>query len=448
MRIYKKEICGWGRYPVKECDIINIFYPLKNLNGLTNKFSHITPRGMGKSYGDASLSCKDGVVIDTSCMNKFISFDKEKGVIKALSGVSLSEILDLIIPEGWFLPVVPGTRAISLGGALASNVHGKNHHIDGAIANFTEEMEILTEGGLQVCTPLSNRELFFSTIGGMGMTGLIQSAKLRLKKIETSLINAKLIKTKNFEEALSIFAESDKKYEYSVTWVDCLAKGKNLGKGIVMLGNHVSAKDFQGEKNKLDNKWKREISLPDVFPNWTLNKYSINLFNFAYYNKMLGKEKNCIMNFDSWFFPLDIIKNWNVLYGKNGFIQYQFVMPFLNGKKGIEEALTFLSSKKIGSFLAVLKVVREDTVLLPFAVSGYTLALDIPIRNKEIFELFNELDKIVLKYGGRLYLTKDSRMSKDTFNEMYPRYKQWKETVNKFSPSNLFYSGLSERLAL
>ncbi|EKD26727.1 MAG: hypothetical protein ACD_79C01046G0001 [uncultured bacterium] len=309
-------------------------------------------------------------------------------------------------------------------------------------------MEILTEGGLQVCTPLSNRELFFSTIGGMGMTGLIQSAKLRLKKIETSLINAKLIKTKNFEEALSIFAESDKKYEYSVTWVDCLAKGKNLGKGIVMLGNHVSAKDFQGEKNKLDNKWKREISLPDVFPNWTLNKYSINLFNFAYYNKMLGKEKNCIMNFDSWFFPLDIIKNWNVLYGKNGFIQYQFVMPFLNGKKGIEEALTFLSSKKIGSFLAVLKVVREDTVLLPFAVSGYTLALDIPIRNKEIFELFNELDKIVLKYGGRLYLTKDSRMSKDTFNEMYPCHKQWKETVNKFSPSNLFYSGLSERLAL
>ena len=448
MRIYEKKISGWGRYPIKECSIVNPSYLPLDLNQF-GKFKSFTPRGLGRSYGDSSLGVENSLVIETPLANKFLSFDKSQGIISAMAGVSLQEIMDVVIPHGYFLPVVPGTRFVTLGGAIASNVHGKNHHHTGAIGNFIKSLSLLTEKGPVEVTPENNPLLFNATVGGLGLTGLITSAEVRLKKIETSLINARLIKAENFQEAISLSKTYDKDYEQSVTWVDCLATGKNLGRGIVMLGNHTPLSECPAKQaaNPLKNKWMFKFGMPDLFPGWALNPLTIKAFNFGYYNKQFKKEVNVQTHFESWFFPLDLVSDWNRMYGRRGFVQYQFAIPRDNGEKGIQEVLEFLSTKKIGSFLAVLKIVREDTCLLPFALPGFTLALDIPLR-KGIMDLLNQIDRLVLKYGGRIYMTKDSRLSPETFREMNPGYEKWLEVVRAHAPERKFFTLQAERLKL
>jgi len=445
--IDKRSISGWGRYPVRDCNIFDVDLPPDNINNFTG-FNSFIARGMGRSYGDAALADDNSLVINTLHLDKFLSFDKQKGIIKVQAGVTLSTILDIIIPRGWFLPVVPGTRMITLGGALASNVHGKNHHNSGAIENFVLEFDILTEKGVITCSRQNYTELFFATIGGLGLTGIILNATLSLKSIETAYVTSRLIKVKNFEEALLISKENDQNYEYSVTWVDCLAKGKNLGRGIVMLGNHTKSCELQKKSVHLSNRWKRAYSFPEVFPNWLLNSLSIKMFNFGFYNKQLFKDKIIQSDFETYFFPLDFFSNWNALYGKQGFIQYQFAVPFENGNQAVKEALEFLSLKKIGSFLAVLKIVKEDTVLLPFAVPGFTLALDIPMLKREVLSYMEELDHIVIKYGGRVYLTKDSRLNPENFKKMYPDITGFNAALIKYAPNKKFQSLLSKRLKL
>lgn len=379
-------------------------------------------RGNGRCYGDSSLQKN---IFSTLALDKFISFDKTNCTIKCEAGVLLSDILKVVVPHGFFLPVTPGTRFITIGGAVASNIHGKNHHKDGAISKYIKDIELLNESGeIMYCSRNANKGLFINTIGGMGLTGIILTISLRLKRIETSFVSMKSIKARNLSEVLDLFDKYNN-YTYSVAWIDCLSKGAKLGRSILMLGEHSELGKLNSYqlKKPLAIHSDKQLNIPLMFPRVTLNSSSIRAFNFLYYNKQLRNEYNKIVPYSSFFFPLDKLNNWNRIYGKNGFIQYQFVLPFENGREGLKKILVKIANSGLGSFLAVLKTFGEGdefSAPISFPRSGYTLALDFKLTTK-VLELLDELDEMVLNLNGRLYLTKDARMAKTSFNNMYKK---------------------------
>ncbi|MBJ7427802.1 MAG: FAD-binding oxidoreductase [Bacteroidia bacterium] len=413
-------VCNWGLYPQIDANQFSTSN-YEEIAAFVKANDVIIARGNGRCYGDSSLQKK---IFSTLSLNRIIKFDEINGVINCESGVLLSEILNIIIPKGYFLPVTPGTKFITIGGAVASNIHGKNHHTEGAIAKFIQSFELLIETGeILHCSKEKNSSLFANTIGGMGLTGIVISVQMQLKKIETSYINQTIIKAKNIEEVIT-YLEQYKNSTYAVAWIDCLAKGKNLGRSILYLGEHTSLTDLTKEQaeNPLKIHQKRTINIPFYFPEITLNSMTIKLFNILFYHKLLSTSASNIIPFDSFFYPLDAINNWNKMYGKSGFTQYQFVIPYENGKEGLIKILTQIAESGCGAFLAVLKTFgKSETNCSPisFPMEGYTLAVDFKV-NKKVFQLLNQLDEIVLKYNGRLYLTKDARMTAATFAKSYP----------------------------
>lgn len=414
-----EKVFNWGLYPQIEANQ----FTSNNYNEIADFVKAkdvIIARGNGRCYGDSSLQKN---IFSTLSLNNIITFDEKLGILNCEAGVLLSEILKVIIPQGYFLPVTPGTKFITIGGAVASNIHGKNHHNEGAIAAYIYSFELMIETGEIVnCSEQENATLFANTIGGMGLTGIIISVRLQLKKIETSYINQSTIKAKNLEEIISYF-EKFKNLTYAVAWIDCLAKGKNLGKSVLYLGEHAKMDDLNKKllENPLKVHHKTPINIPFYFPTFVLNSTFIKLFNFLFYHKQLRQKVTNIIDYNSFFYPLDALNNWNKMYGKNGFTQYQFVIPFENGKEGLIEILTQISESGCGAFLAVLKTFGPKETLsspLSFPMAGYTLAVDFKV-NKKVFQLLNQLDEIVLKYGGRLYLTKDARMTTNTFAKSY-----------------------------
>jgi FAD/FMN-containing dehydrogenase len=426
----KKVIANCGNYPVTETEEKSFTFQ-EQLTGTLVNSEDIIARGNGRCYGDASLAKN---TISTLKYDKIISFDTEKGILECQSGLTLDKILEVIVPKGWFLPVTPGTKFITVGGAIASDVHGKNHHVDGCFSHHVLEMDIvLADGHLTTCSPYINNDLFWATCGGMGLTGVITRAKFDLKKIESSYIKQKQIKAKNLEEVIQLFEEY-KHYTYSVAWIDCLKKGKHFGRSILMLGEHAKIEDLDEKKklHPLELPRKKQITFPFTLPSFVLNTLTVKAFNFLFYGKNLKKEINNIVSYEPFFYPLDAILHWNRGYGKKGFIQYQFVLP-LESKKGLIEILNKISDKGIGSFLAVLKVFGKQDDLISFPREGYTLALDIPVR-KGLFEFLDELDNVVLKYGGRLYLSKDARMKPDIFWNSYANAHKFSEIIKKYNP--------------
>lgn len=426
----KKSIANWGNYPVVQTDERQ-FSIVSQLNQTLAEGEHIIARGNGRCYGDASLSEQ---TVSTLKFDKILSFDTEKGIFECQSGLTLDKILEVIVPKGWFLPVTPGTKFITIGGAIASDVHGKNHHVDGAFSQHVLEMNVLLADGKEVtCSPEKNSDLFWATCGGMGLTGIITTAKFDLKKIETSYIKQKQVKAKNLEEIIQLFEEY-KHYTYSVAWIDCLKKGNHFGRSILILGEHATVPDLDEIKKndplKLPNK--KQIVFPFNLPSFALNQLTVKAFNFLYYGKNLKKEINNVVSYEPFFYPLDAILHWNRGYGKKGFVQYQFVLP-LESKQGLIEILKRISNKRLGSFLAVLKVFGKQDDLISFPKEGYTLALDFPVR-KGLFEFLDELDKIVLQYGGRLYLSKDARMKSEIFWKSYPNAPKFVEIIKKYNP--------------
>lgn len=441
-------LAGWGNYPQAVCQRAEPLECPGDLEAFA-AFKHLTPRGLGRSYGDASLSPEDSLVVATRWQNKFLDFDRGNGAITAQAGVTLQEILDLIIPAGWFLPVSPGTRHISLGGALASNVHGKNHHCCGAIVNFVESLQVLTEGGLLDCNRTNRPDLFFATVGGYGLTGLIRQATLRLKKIETAWIAARLVKVKDLDAAMAVEEELEKKFEYSVVWLDSLARGQNLGRGIVMAGNHARRTELPGGISlPLENRWNRQIHVPRQFPGWVLNNGTNRLFNFAYAHHFLGRESETLMRFEPWFYPLDRVADWNRFYGRAGFVEYQCALPMTTAAAGVRDILELVGRKGFGSFLAVCKRIGDDGVTLPFAMPGWTLALDFGNRGMELFGTLDELDNLVIHRGGKVYLSKDARLKPAAYREMYPEHPRWRVVTEHYNPTRRFQSRLSQRLQL
>ncbi len=438
----KKQIANWGNYPRIESDE-QTFSFTEELQAYVKKKEPFIARGYGRCYGDASLAPH---TISTLRYNKVLSFDTEKGIFECQSGLTLDKVLAIIVPRGWFLPVTPGTKFITIGGAVASDVHGKNHHVDGSFSAHVMDMDVIgTDGTLYTCSPTQHSDLFWATCGGMGLTGVISRVKFDLKKIETSYIKQKQLKAKNLEDILRLFEENSH-YTYSVAWIDCLKKGKGFGRSILILGEHAKKEEipakYQGDPLKLPPQ--KQILFPFNLPSFVLNKLTVKAFNFLYYGKNLKREINNVVSYEPFFYPLDAIQLWNRGYGKKGFIQYQFVLP-LESKAGLIEILHRISDKGIGSFLAVLKVFGRQDDLISFPREGYTLALDIPVRNG-LFPFLDELDALVLKYGGRLYMSKDARMKAEVLESSYPHLSAFKEIIRKYNPQSAFSSLQSERL--
>ncbi|OBT06598.1 FAD-linked oxidase [Vibrio sp. UCD-FRSSP16_10] len=428
-----KKITSWGKYPLIEA---NINAPSTSQKLLSEKQSGIA-RGLGRSYGDSALS--ENVVVSER-FNHFISFDETTGTLRCEAGVSLDEILKNFVPKGWFLSVTPGTKFVTVGGAIASDVHGKNHHLDGSFSDHVTSLTLITNGQEITCSRENNSDLFHATCGGMGLTGIITEATFKLKQITSAYINQKVVKAKNLEVALALF-EQYKYVTYSVAWIDCLSTGDNLGRSLLMLGEHADKGELTTHKDGL-------LNMPCDMPSFLVNKYTIQAFNSAYYNKQLKEEVNNTVHYDPFFYPLDGINNWNRMYGDNGFTQYQFVIPKEAGKEGLTEILEAIAESKQGSFLAVLKVFGEGNKNpLSFPMEGYTLALDFKLNDK-LFALLDRLDIIVRKYEGRLYLSKDVRMSEEMFKASYPQWEEFQALRKEYGADELYHSLQSKRIGL
>lgn len=403
------EIANWGNYPRVSSRIAHPNSQDNIIRNLSDFGVDVIARGNGRCYGDAALASN---IISTLKLNKFLSFDENLRIITVESGVLLSEILEFAVPKGLFLPVTPGTKFITVGGALAADVHGKNHHKDGCFSDWVHQFTIIDASDMQIkiCNRSENVDLFWSTIGGMGLTGIIIDVTFQLIQIETSFIRQESIKAKDLDEIIKLFEDSEE-WTYTVAWIDCLQKGKNLGRSIMMRGEHAHYQELPSEYKleALQVYNKSLMTVPFYFPNFTLNTLSVKAFNLLYYYKQLPSFKKHFNNYGSFFYPLDVINNWNKIYGKKGFIQYQFVIPLENAREGLIEILETISKSGQGSFLSVLKKFGQNnpSAFNSFPIPGYTLALDFKINNN-LKKLVNKLDEIVLKFNGRIYRAKDS----------------------------------------
>lgn len=433
------KLSGWGQYP---CADVQVCSP-RNADDLLQIISEAhegsqIARGLGRSYGDSALADQ---VIQTDQLDHLLNFNPETGLLLCSSGSTLKDILEVFVPKGWFLPVTPGTQYVSVGGAIASDVHGKNHHNDGCFSEFVESINIAIpqKGMLEISRDI-HPELFYATCGGMGLTGVIVSAQIRLMRISSSFITTKTIKTRNLKETLEKF-EQHAHATYSVAWIDCLARGDVLGRSIISLGE-------PSEEGGLATDGNPQLSVPCNAPNFLLNKHSIKAFNALYYRKTIKHTSISKVHYVPFFYPLDAIRNWNRLYGKKGFMQYQFVLPKESGTEALGKVLSEISKTQQGSFLAVLKALgKENSNLLSFPREGYTLALDFK-RNKQSEELFTKLNSLVLKYGGRHYLAKDSIMPEKVFKESYPQWIDFQEIRSRYGALDTFQSLQSIRLGL
>ncbi|MES3018330.1 MAG: FAD-binding oxidoreductase [Bacteroidota bacterium] len=428
---------AWGNYP--EVDALIYYYRGQtDLSPMLNTRAPFIAFGNGRSYGDSALSEK---VLRMTQHNRMLSFDNELGKLTCESGLLLSDIIKVFLPRGWFLQVTPGTKLITVGGAIAADIHGKNHHQLGCFSSCVESFKlVLPDDRIVSCSEKENTDLFRATCGGMGLTGIIIEATLFLKKVQSSKISQTTIKNADLEQTFEAF-EKYKNSPYSVAWIDCLAKGKSMGRSLLMCGEFLT-------DGHLDYREKKSMNVPRFFPAFLLNALTVRVFNFVYYNKVVNRITTKDVSVDSFFYPLDAIKNWNRVYGKNGFVQYQFILPKDNSFEGLREILHIIAESGKGSFLAVLKLYGEENEnYLSFPIEGYSLALDFKIENG-LFELLNELDILVLKYSGRIYLAKDARVSKEVFEKGYPKITVFRDLRDRFGMKNIFSSRQSERLGL
>ncbi len=438
------EAMGWGRYPKMTADLIEPAdsKSLQKFVASGKKSTSYIPRGAGRSYGDSALAAQ---LITSRFLDNFIELNEEQRTLRCGAGVKLGEILSICIPRGLFLPVLPGTREVSVGGAIAADVHGKNHHRDGTFCEHIEQLSlVLASGELLNCSQHENKDLFHATCAGMGLTGMIVEATLSLAPIESSYIEQSKLLARNLSECFDLIEEhADAKY--SVAWLDCLARDDKLGRSVLFLGEHAPAKNRKSDKIP---RQRSNASVPFTTPAFLLNRATMSLFNASYYSLQSRKKGKALLDHDKYFFPLDSLANWNRLYGAKGFLQYQFVMPSDAAFDGITSVLEYISRLGKGSFLTVLKKFGDQNKnLLSFPTSGHTLSLDFKFE-ASLLPLLDELDRIVLDHGGRLYLAKDARMSEEVFKASYPNWEEFVAMKNRFDPNNRFASIQSNRLGL
>ena len=447
-RAVMERLCGWGRYPRLDCRVERLRRH-EDIPALLDRGGALIARGNGRAYGDAALNPE--LTLAMRPMDRMQAFDAESGLLRCEAGVLLADILETFAPRGWFPPVVPGTKFVTVGGMIASDAHGKNHHCDGSFGAHVESLTLAAaDGEIRECSRRENPALFFATLGGMGLTGVILSASFRLRPIETAFILQETLPARGLDEIMALFEES-RGLHYSAAWIDCLARGAKLGRSLMMRGKFMerSALPSRLASDPLRPPPKGKFTVPLDAPSALLNRASIGLFNELYYRLGRARAGEGPVHFEPFFFPLDRIGAWNRLYGRRGFLQYQCVLPKDESPAGIAALLERIAAAGQGSFLAVLKLFGPaGEGPLSFPMEGYTLALDFPLRSGAP-ELLDALDAITHRCGGRVYLAKDARCAPERVREGYPRLDAFAAARGEAAGEPpRFASALSRRLGL
>jgi FAD/FMN-containing dehydrogenase len=389
------------------------------LSELGKQYDSVLPFGNGRSYGDSCLATSDHVV-HTRSLDRFISTDWENGIVIAESGMTLEELLAVAMPRGWFLPVTPGTKFVTLGGALANDIHGKNHHRRGTFGKHVSKFSLIrSDRPSMICSKEENADFFAATIGGLGLTGIIEWLELKLIPIQSSFIDAVHIRFDSLNEFFALSSELDDQHEYAVAWIDCLAKGDSTGRGVYIVGDH-------SKNGCLTSDLVRKLRVPFTPPMSVVNKLTLRIFNSVYYRAHKTGRNSSSISYEPFFYPLDRILHWNRIYGARGFQQYQCVIPDRFAKSAISELLGVIATAGSGSFLSILKRCGHvaSPGLLSFPFPGISLALDFPHREKLNRSIFPRMDAIVRLARGRLYPAKDAHMTAEDFRHFYPAWKQ------------------------
>lgn len=408
-------------------------------------------RGLGRSYGDPAQN-SGGHVIRLAPPHDAVSMDDAAGTVTVSAGVSIDDLLRIIVPRGWFVPVTPGTRFVTIGGAIASDIHGKNHHLEGSFGNHVTRMRLmLADTTVVEIGPDRDPELFWATVGGMGLTGVILDATFRLLPIETSRLTVQTRRVGHLDEIMALMAESDRHFRYSVAWIDLLATGKHLGRGVLTNGEHARLDELSPKDAAAPLAFggKQLVDLPPVVPGpGVINRLSVAAFNELWYRKAPVRRDGEIQSIAAYFHPLDLVGDWNRVYGRQGFLQYQFVVPF-EAEAVLRTVIERISAASLPIFLTVLKRFGPGNPgYLSFPTGGWTLAIDVPANRAGLSELLGSLDRLVLDAGGRHYLAKDFQTSPDAVRRGYPRLDQWLAIRDRVDPAGVWASDLSRRLGL
>jgi decaprenylphospho-beta-D-ribofuranose 2-oxidase len=410
----------------------------------------VVARGLARSYGDAAQNA-GGHVLDMTAADRVLDVDPATGEIEVEAGISLDRLMTLFVPQGWFVPVTPGTRYVTVGGAIAADIHGKNHHRVGSFAQHVRWLDLLTaDGTVRRVGPEQDAELFWATAGGMGLTGVIVRARVRMKPIGSSRVVVDTDRTPDLDTLLTLLTETDHLYDYSVAWIDCLAGGRRMGRSVLTRGRFARAEELPArlQADPLRYSGAVRLSAPDVFPSGLLNRATVAAFNELWFRKSPRRRRDQIQGIPAFFHPLDGVGEWNRIYGRRGFVQYQFVVPF-GQEDALRQAMRRISSSGTASFLAVLKRFGEGNPgPLSFPAPGWTLALDIPVGGAGLAGLLDGLDELVADAGGRIYLAKDSRARPELVERMYPGLDRFRAVRRQVDPDGVFTSDLARRLAL
>lgn len=418
---------SWGRYPALPPDSQRILPLPWRTSPLPATSGPLLPYGEGRSYGDSCLN-EGGTLIPTRGLDRFMAFDAGTGVLTCEAGVRLDEILRLVAAKGWFLPVTPGTQFVTVGGAIANDVHGKNHHAMGTFGRHVRRLELLrSDGSRRVCSPTEHPDYYGATIGGLGLTGVILWAELQLLRMHNPFILQEALPLENLETFFAVNRESERDFHYTVAWVDCLQRGKRLGRGVYYRGNHAPPKESLPRVAP-----RTPLAVPFELPGFTLNRLTVGAFNWLYRWMNLRGPAEKLVHYQRFFYPLDSIRAWNRIYGRQGLLQFQCVVPEVAGGGAMVEILDRIAHSHQASFLAVLKTFGDlpSPGWMSFPRPGVTLALDFPNRGERTRELFAQLEAVTLAAGGALYPAKDALMSAQSFAACYPALERFRAYVD------------------
>jgi len=444
-------LTGWGRISPSSAELAEPATTADAARVLgARQRGGVIPRGLGRSYNNAA-QCDGGVVIATARLNRIVDLDATTGLVTCEAGVSLEQLMVAGLPAGWFVPVSPGTRQVTVGGAIAADVHGKNHHVAGSFARHVRSLQIVTpDGETRTVTEQSDPSLFWATAGGMGLTGLIVAATIQLKRVATSRVLVDTVRTADIDETMAVLAEHDRRFGYTVAWSDSLARGSGLGRSVITSGDFAEPADLPPADagDPFAFRPRARLGVPPGFPPGLINRYTVALANEAWYRKAPRSRRGEIQAIGAFFHPLDGIRNWNRVYGPGGFRQYQYVVPF-GAEAAVRRSFELVSQAHAPSFVTVLKRFgASDEGLLSFPMAGWTLALDFPARTPGLAALLGRLDRLVVEAGGRVYLAKDSRVPPDVLAEMYPPLAEFRKLRADLDPAGILASDLSRRLGL